>query len=228
MSIFTTQAIVLAKKPLFNETDRLYILYSENYGQLEAQVKAAALSSSKLAGSLEPVSLVEAMIIRGKRHETIGGVQLLKRFSYPDLFAWTLVSLAREVFVKLMRPGVIEKELYHKLFLYLEALEQPLSRLAQRTLALRFIWQMVAILGFGPVFDGYQKFDLSKASEKLLKWCLGPKDRGLPLDSSSSTRLARGLQVKDNLLQELEDFTQKYLKQLVEQDLYSFKFLNYA
>lgn len=214
MSIFTTQAIVLAKQPALSEADCFYVLFTENYGKIEAQVKAALFCSSKLAGGLEPVSLVEAMIIRGKNRETIGGVQLLQRFFYPDIFTFGLVGLIRELFLKLMRPGVIEKDLYHYLALYFQAMAETATPEMKRLLTLRFIWQMVKILGFGPSFNGYQKFDLSVTGEKLLKWCLGPKERGL--------------QVENNLLQEVEGFTQKYLEQLVERDIYSFRFISYA
>lgn len=221
MSIFTTQAIVLAKQPALSEADCFYVLFTENYGKIEARVKAALYCSSKLAGGLEPVSLVEVMVIRGKIRETIGGVQLLKRFFYPDIFTFGLVSLARELFLHLMRPGVIEKDLYHYLVLYFQAMDQAASPAMKRLLTMRFVWQMVKILGFGPSFNGYQKFDLSRECEKLLKWCLGPKERGLPGSG-------RGLQVENNLLQEIEGFTQKYLEQLVERDIHSFHFISYA
>ena len=74
MSSFKTEAIVLHKRPLW-EADRLYVLYTPGFGKVEAQVKSAVKTSSKLAGSLEPVSLVEVMVVRGKARETIAATK---------------------------------------------------------------------------------------------------------------------------------------------------------
>lgn len=215
MATFNTQAIVLAKLPLF-EADRLYILYAKNYGKLEAQVKSAVLSSSKLAGSLEPISLVETLIVRGKTREIIAGVQLIKRYQFDNLAVFQPLGLIRELFLKLVPLEAPEPALFENLSFYLSALEQHQDLPFVRFLTQRFIWQMLKILGYGLNF--YDQFPpwpakLSPKTQTLLKACLENNQFKVP--------------VSDNLLTELEKFTQEHLFKFLERDLFSYNFKIY-
>jgi DNA repair protein RecO len=202
MSSFKTAAIVLHKRPLW-EADRLYVLYTPAFGKIEAQVKSAVKTSSKLAGGLEPVSLVEVMVIRGKSREIIAGVGLKKRFNFKDQEIFDQVNLVRELFLKLIKPAVSEPELYDKLIDYFNFLEGDSSVFIKRFSSQRFIWQMLRLLGHVSVEQGEE--------HELLKACLSAEPASL--------------QVSHNLLQELEKITKKYLINILESDLNS---LSYA
>ena len=193
MPTFKTEAIVLAKRQIW-EADRLYILYTKDFGKIEAQVKSAVKTTSKLAGSLEPVSLAEVMVIRGRSRETIGGVQLKKRYQFNKSSSLKQVGLIRELFIKLIKPEVKEEQLYSNLKKFLEIQETMASEITKKFLTQRFIWQMLEILGHGP--------DKKQNGNKLLQACSGAKPSGL--------------QISDNLLQELEKFTGNYLKNILE------------
>lgn len=216
MSYINTEAIVLAKVTL-READRLYILYTPEHGKIEARVRAAATSHSKLAGSLEPVSLVKVMIAKGQRWETIAGVQLLKRFKCDDLPVFGQSGLVREIFLKMVKEGVREPLLFSRLYDYLAALEnQRANGDTCRFLTMRFIWQFLNLAGFShqegnlnflPVAN-YDRSD--PALTELLRNCL--------------TDLPRPLQVSRNLLQKLEGLTFNYLRQILERDLKSLSF----
>ncbi len=220
MSTFKTQAIVLSKHQLA-EADCWYVLYSEAFGKIEAQVKSALSSSSKLAGSLEPVAKVAVMIVNGRLRETIAGVQLIKRYQLNDWPLLAQVGLIRELFLKLVKLGVAEPRLYKNLDSYLSALAAAtVNLLTSRFLTQRFIWQMLNILGHGgtestefliknlPQTQG----QLSSQTVALLNACL--KAKGTPA----------GLQVSGRPLQSLESFTKNYLTHLLEKNLLSFNF----
>ncbi|MDP2587120.1 MAG: DNA repair protein RecO [Candidatus Komeilibacteria bacterium] len=216
MSYINTEAIVLAKVTL-READRLYILYTPEHGKIEARVKSAASASSKLAGSLEPLSFVKVMIARGPRWETIAGVQLLKRFNCADLSVFGQSGLVREIFLKMVKEGVREPLLFSQLYDYLLALEKQQANGATcRFLTMRFIWQFLNLAGFSHQQDNLDflpvaKYDRSdSALTELLKNCL--------------TDLPRPLQVSHNLLQKLEGLTYNYLRHILERDLRSLSF----
>src|SRR3989339_210174 len=198
MSSFKTEAIVLHKRPLW-EADRLYVLYTPGFGKVEAQVKSAVKTSSKLAGSLEPVSLVEVMVVRGKARETIAGVGLKKRFNFEQEEILAQVNLIRELFLKLIKPEAGEPELYRKLLNYLNFLEGDSSIFIKRFSSQRFVWQMMRLLGHASIELG--------ENNELLKACLSERPASL--------------QVSHNLLQELEQLTKKYLINILESDLNS-------
>jgi recombinational DNA repair protein (RecF pathway) len=169
-----------------------------------------------LAGGLEPISLVELMIVRGKTRETVAGVQLLKRFKFDNLALIGQVGLVRELFLKLVPQGVPEPVLYNNLLAYLEALEKCADLSFPRFLTVRFIWQMLKILGYGLDFPGYFKQPLDKnfspAAQALFKSCFNSG----PL----STAVSAGA------LTEVENFTKAQLLGFLERDLLSYKFFS--
>lgn len=217
MSYINTEAIVLAKVTL-READRLYVLYTPEHGKIEARVKSAATTASKLAGSLEPISLVKVMIAKGQRWETIAGVQLLKRFNCADLPVFGQSGLVREIFLKMVKEGVREPLLFNQLYDYLLALEKHQANGATcRFTTMRFIWQFLNLAGFSHQEDNLNflpvgNYDRSDPTlTELLKNCL--------------TAEPRSLQVSHNLLQKLEGLTFNYLRQILERDL---KYLSFA
>lgn len=70
---FNIKAMILDRKP-FSEDGAKVMVYSENSGKLELAARGVKKIKSKLAGHLEPISLVEIMVVRGKRYNYIGAV----------------------------------------------------------------------------------------------------------------------------------------------------------
>ncbi|GEM_PF-1041238 len=220
MSYINTEAIVLAKQTL-READRLYILYTPEHGKIEARVRGAAVCQSKLAGSLEPISLVKVMIAHSQRWDTIAGAQLLKRFDCGELAVYGQSGLVREVFLKMVKEGVREPLLFSHLHDYLEHLEKNQdNQTSSRFLTLRFLWQFLNQAGFSLAGDNLNFLNhghnvkLDADTSELLKNCLSPNP-------------PRALQVSRNLLQKLERVTFDYLRQILEQNLNYLSFLKY-
>jgi len=148
MSTYKTESLVLAKRVL-KDADRIYLLYTQDHGKIEAKVKSGASSSSKLAGHIEPLSLARIMIVKGQGLETIAGTDLIKRFDY-DLSVLPYSLLASEFVIKLIKPGICDLNIYNLLINYLEALGKlnDINRL--KLMALRFSWQFLRYLGYYP------------------------------------------------------------------------------
>ncbi len=68
---FHTQAIILHRRP-FKENDLLVSVYSRDLGFLELVARGALKPGSKLAGHIEPLTLIDLMIIRGRGGNYIG------------------------------------------------------------------------------------------------------------------------------------------------------------
>jgi DNA repair protein RecO (recombination protein O) len=66
-----TKAIVLNRKKI-NNNDALVFLYTLDHGKISLLARGLQKSTSKLAGHLEPLNLVELMIIKGKARSYVG------------------------------------------------------------------------------------------------------------------------------------------------------------
>src|SRR5574340_966097 len=80
MGMITAEAIVLKHGP-WREADRPVIMYAGDHGKITAVAKSARKISSKLAGSLEPVSLIMVTLVHGRRQDTIAGAETLYPFA---------------------------------------------------------------------------------------------------------------------------------------------------
>lgn len=66
-----TKAIVLSQKN-FRNHDALISFYSLDFGKVNLIARGLKKSSSKLAGHLEPLNLVDLMIIKGRERDYVG------------------------------------------------------------------------------------------------------------------------------------------------------------
>lgn len=219
MSTFKTEAIVLGRRP-FIESDRFYTVYSKDHGKLELLARAAAKSSSKLAGHLEPLSKVSLMIAKGKNHETVAGAKLLKTYKFPDLSSQYLAQTAAEIVMKITKNGNGDEKIYNLIDKFLSFLEKG-SRLEVKRLSLiRFSWQLLvclgnwhhdtvftAISGLPEISDGSKTF-FNEAIFK--KACLSP------------------FKVTGKILSETEYYTRCYLQYLMESEIKSLSLLDYV
>ncbi|MBU1131350.1 DNA repair protein RecO [Patescibacteria group bacterium] len=219
MSTFKTEAIVLAKRP-FVEDDRFYTIYTKDYGKLEVLVKAAAKSSSKLAGHLEPFSHARVMIVRGKSNETLAGTKLISFFHFSELNSLALANLSAEVLGKITKPGLANERIFWILLKLLPFLAGSSSLELKRIAVLRFIWQLLEASGYGVSDNNSSVFEklplLSAAANQLLIKQLLKKQNPDNFKTSVSS------------LKEVEDYTVNFLNYILESELKSLKIFSYA
>lgn len=80
MSTYTTQAICL-KAIDYSETDRIVTFYSPDCGRIDAMVRGARKSNSKLSGACELLGFSELHLAKGKNLDVLCQYQPLEPFS---------------------------------------------------------------------------------------------------------------------------------------------------
>jgi len=84
-TIHTTEGLVLSFKPL-READRVYSIMTKELGLIRATATGVRKDSSKLRGSLEPISLSSISLVRGKEYWRAISVELIKKIpSLPEI-----------------------------------------------------------------------------------------------------------------------------------------------
>jgi DNA repair protein RecO (recombination protein O) len=77
---YSTQAIILNYQP-FRERDVRVVAYSRERGKLELVARGARKIGSKLSGHLQPMSLAQIMVVRGRQFDYAGGADCLDSFA---------------------------------------------------------------------------------------------------------------------------------------------------
>ena len=93
--IYTSAAWVLSQKPL-READREYLLLTRELGLLRASATGVRRSTSKLRGALEPYSIVEVSLVKGRERWRLTsaslGRSLASELDKPHLQAFARVA----------------------------------------------------------------------------------------------------------------------------------------
>jgi len=122
-----TQGIVLLKRE-FREYDRIYTIYTSDYGKVEVLGRGTRKIISKLASHLEPPGLIDLLIIRGRIFDHVTGVKRLDEFSnirtdFSRLFEFARMAAIFDREVKLEQK---DPELYNLLNNFLQDLNSAL------------------------------------------------------------------------------------------------------
>ena len=148
-----TLGIVIKRRP-FKEYDRAVVLYTRDFGKLNLVVRGAERPASKLAGHIEPFSLIEAMIICGRRDYLGAARSLDSRLKVgQDLNRLFYAGAALSVLDKLTKEGEPDAELFFLTESFLEYLDRRVTDLSKEKgeiLLASFVWKLVAELGYAP------------------------------------------------------------------------------
>lgn len=150
-----TKALVLSRQD-YRENDSLAVFYSLNYGKLALIARGAKKAGSKLAGHIEPLSLVDLMVISGKGRDYVGGVIAREQYHNlkKDLNALYYAGLGVSWLRRLTEEGEAEPELFYLLSSYLELLDSRRSEVLLKEegdlLFAFFAFQLAAVIGYQP------------------------------------------------------------------------------
>ena len=78
--IYTTRGIVLSERAV-GEADRIYNILTRDLGKLQARAIGVRKSTSKLRGSIEPLSLSSISFVKGQDYWRLTSAQFLKGIS---------------------------------------------------------------------------------------------------------------------------------------------------
>ncbi len=150
MATYKTKAIILSSHP-YGEHDRIISFFSDAFGRIEARARGVRKIESKLAGHLEPFISTELLLANGRRWDILAGSRM--RDSRMGIRVDVVKSAAASVCVEAVkrgtRPFLRERGVYELLDRALVRLERAAGR-GEEMLAARFVWELVARVGFAP------------------------------------------------------------------------------
>lgn len=126
---FRTEALSLLRYD-FKERASRYVLLTRELGKIEARIEGARSPKSKLSPQVEPVSLIDAYLVRGRSGYKLIQVSGLKRFGFQTPKQWSFVFHFIESLMKLLPEEAPEQsifELAQNVFGYVER-EQSIHR----------------------------------------------------------------------------------------------------
>ncbi|MEK7211883.1 MAG: DNA repair protein RecO [Patescibacteria group bacterium] len=157
MPQYNTCAIVLSRRN-FREADRVYIAYTRDFGKLELLARGARKIESKLAAHLEPFTLTEIMIGRGKNFDHLAGAEVVEEFANikNDFTKMNFLHYCFEVVEKATQWEVRDDRVYGLLLELMFSLESfsftdTMSTWEKyQALTKSFVVKLLALLGYAP------------------------------------------------------------------------------
>lgn len=226
---FPSKAIILNRHN-WREADRLVSVYTPEFGKLSLLARGACKLNSKLAAHLEPISLSQILIIKGKGFDYIGSALMLDSFSEikKDLNKLYFAGRALDFFNRLVKEGEGDASLFYWLEKWLNNLNQSgkngiLDKDDGRFRLAFFYWRFLALLGYSLNFDNCivcQNKIIAGGSNRLDFWrggLLCPVCNGKGLDLEQNFKREAIIGISDNcikLLRYLENKTEANLKSL--------------
>ena len=150
MGLFSTRAIVLRTINL-SETDKLAILFTEQYGKVKCAAKAARKVKSRFGAALEPLSFI-SVIYFGKEKQDIFNLNssdVIRSFHWlrENFSKFYTAIYFNELMDNLIQEGQPSPESFHFL---LEAFEALKNNTELETLRRLFEIRIMALSGFSP------------------------------------------------------------------------------
>jgi DNA repair protein RecO (recombination protein O) len=151
---YTTEGIILKRKD-YQENDRLFTVYSKDYGKIDLLAKGTKKISSKLNSYLEPFYLVKLMIAKGKGFDKLANCNLIKPYPnlHGDLYGFYLLSYLTEITDGLIVGQTEKQDKYNLLLEILDILEKEIKRQKHDKLLLLlniYNLKLLNLLGYQP------------------------------------------------------------------------------
>ena len=149
---YKTQGIIFKKKDI-SEADRVFSVFTYEFGRLEIVARAIRKITSKLRSGIEIFSLSEIEFIQGKSQKTLTDAisagkapELIK-----DLKKLRIAHKIAEALDRLIKGQEHDEKIWQLLAEVFQKLNNPrLSNAGYRLLYYYFFWNFIAILGYTP------------------------------------------------------------------------------
>lgn len=199
MSTFHTTGMVL-RVSHSGENDRRASIYTHDHGKLEVFAKSARRIQSKLSPHLEPLTLVDCYVARGRvdhlagieRHERFPGVRNTLEQLADALWATELVDV-------LTRPDHPDPRIFRLLEMWMLLIENSGPSLVPITFRLAFVATLFRYLGHGIQCDACMQcrrtvsmswFFVARDGGVRCTDCFGNNAAGISMDDVSRHALA--------------------------------------
>lgn len=180
---YRTHGFIL-KKIDRGESDRLFTIFTKDFGKLELLAKAERKIKSKLRAGLELFYLSEIEFIQGKTNKTLTDVILINNFKnlrgdLKKLKITYKISETLDNLIKGQEPDQKIWQLLNESFKILDNWTPPISRPIENSLKIvyyYFLWNFLSILGYQLEF-----YNCSLCQKKIIpeEIFFSPKEGGL-------------------------------------------------
>jgi DNA repair protein RecO (recombination protein O) len=140
----------------YREADSLVTVYTQNFGKLNLVARGTKKLQSKLAGHLEPISLVKLLIVNGKGFNYVGSALTVEAYLgiKDDLNKLYYAGQALANFSRLVKEGQADQRLFFLTKTWLEVLNdyqvQEFTKESGELLLNFFLLKLLSELGYQP------------------------------------------------------------------------------
>ena len=150
---YRTQGIILRKRDM-GEADRVFVVFTKDFGKLTLRAVSERKITSKLRGGLELFNLSELEFIQGKTHKTITDAALVNSYPCMRKSLERVRAMARfaEVADELLRGQERDDKIWNLFTESLFILDKPALREREiDVLAYYFLWKLLSLAGYSPL-----------------------------------------------------------------------------
>ena len=165
---YRTQGVILKKRDV-GEADRVFTLFTKDFGKITLFAKGARKIASKLRGGLEVLCVSEVEFVEGRRN-TIIDSSLIEgyRFLKADLRRTRAALRVAETLYVFLKGQAQDEKVWKLLRETLDTLNDPkVSPAKWSPLYYYFFWNLVSLQGFGPNLSNISSPASSFLSEAL-------------------------------------------------------------
>jgi DNA repair protein RecO (recombination protein O) len=144
---YRTSGFILEKTDM-GESNRIFTVYTKDFGKLELLARAERKITSKLRGGLELFYFSEMEFIQGKHYKTLVDVELKEGFNHfkKDLKILSVLSKISEIFGSLIKEADPDEKIWNLLMDVLKKLRDTSPEIVYHY----FFWNFISILGYHP------------------------------------------------------------------------------
>jgi DNA repair protein RecO (recombination protein O) len=128
---FTTSGIIIKRRD-YQENDRLFYVYTREYGKIELVAKGTKKITSKLNAYLEPFYLVNLMIAKGKFFDKLANANVIKCYENlrndKDLIGFFIINYLTEIIDALIVGQTPQSKKYDLLLELLDILNEEIKK----------------------------------------------------------------------------------------------------
>lgn len=149
---YRTRGFILKKEDR-GEADRLFTIFTKDFGKLEILGKAIRKITSKLRAGAELFYLSEIEFIQGKAYKTLTDTILINKFENlrNNVRKLNIVQKISEIFDNLVRGQESDEKIWNLLSETFQKLNTPNLQFKIYKLHFYcFFWNLVSVLGFRP------------------------------------------------------------------------------
>jgi DNA repair protein RecO (recombination protein O) len=149
---YKTRAFIFKKNDM-NESDRIFSVFTDDFGRLDIFAKAIRKSISKLRSGIDIFFMSEIEFIQGKRKKTLTDAATTEKFDniYQDLDKFKIANRIGEVLDNFIKGEQKDKDLFNLLNeVFYKLNDQNLNNKKYALLYYYFLWNVLSLLGYCP------------------------------------------------------------------------------